>query len=177
MPHSAAEILISWTDIEQVPPWALTEPTEAILKAWNKPLETASMANRDEQGRSLSLSPSQIERLRAPNCRETGHLSPMRPSGPRIPKERLQRARCITPQPVPWVTFAGESTRLDRLQQESYFKDVSIIEPGQKPDDPQFGHYTQNVLTVEPNMPTMFAHATTPSDNEELRKQNRFLLN
>ncbi|RDL31056.1 uncharacterized protein BP5553_09845 [Venustampulla echinocandica] len=96
---------------------------------------------------------------------------------PRINEEKLLAARAASakiPKFDPWM---AEQSRLDRLKRESWYKDHSVVEPGQKPEPPLFSASRELAFTVGDAMPTIYSQRLTPTDLGQLLEENQSLRN
>jgi hypothetical protein len=96
---------------------------------------------------------------------------------PRFNKDRILKAQVARPVPQAYDPWILEQNRQDRLKRDSYWKDQSIIEPGQKPEPPIFGPAKELIISVGPNMPEVYAQRLTPTDFMQLRDENQMLRN
>ena len=96
---------------------------------------------------------------------------------PRFNKPRVTLARAAQPQIQRFTPWAAEQSRQDRLQRDSWFRDQSVIEPGQKPEAPNFGPSRELALTLGSSLPTLYSQRMTPTDITQILDENRDLRN
>jgi hypothetical protein len=95
----------------------------------------------------------------------------------RFNKERIIKPRVSRPKPIkydPWIT---EQNRLNRLKRESYLRDQSVIEPGQKPEIPIFGPAKELILSQGSSLPEIYCQRLTPTDIRSILDENKHLRN
>ena len=146
---------MSYSEVEQMPPWGLLE-----LMTIPPTIQTKSPPGKDP-----ILSPTLPTN--------------QRPPPPRINRERLLKARVCLPPAVTYNVWSAENNRQDRLQRDSYFKDQSVIEPGQLPAPPIFGPPRQTPLSTGPSMnfPEPYFQPITPSDFARKAEEAQALRN
>ncbi|KUJ09587.1 uncharacterized protein LY89DRAFT_740673 [Mollisia scopiformis] len=100
-----------------------------------------------------------------------------RGNAPKFNRPRLLKLQEEKAKPVAFDPWQANQNRLDRLQRESYYKNQSAIEPGQKAEPPIFGKSQDLLLTTGSNVPEIYLKPLTATDIDQIVEENRRIRN
>jgi hypothetical protein len=162
-----------------MPPWGVPEPADGSTTDI-----TTSKAPQVNQSQTTNLPPktSAPTTTKLPTPQATIPTSQLprpasKPTVLRIPREHYKRSPVARPAPAEYYTWQKEQNRKDALQRASYYKDQSVIEPGQAPEIPLYGDCKELSLSVGPNMPEVFLPGLTQTDHAMKANQVQALQN
>jgi hypothetical protein len=95
----------------------------------------------------------------------------------RFNKERFLKPKVSQPKPVAYEPWMAESIRQNAKKHKSWHSDLSVIEPGQKPEVNIYGPSAELILSQGSNLPELYCQPYTPSDIKALMEENRRLRN
>jgi hypothetical protein len=96
---------------------------------------------------------------------------------PLFNKPRVTLPIAAQPKTQKFTPWAAEQNRQDCLQRDSWFRDQSVIEPGQKPEAPIFGPSRELALNLGSSIPILYSQRLTPTDITQILDENRDLRN
>lgn len=93
----------------------------------------------------------------------------------RFNQPRLLKAQAGTPIYSAYKPWIAEQNRQNDKKHRSWSEDISVIEPGQKPEVNIFGTHKELMESISSNFPIHFGQIVTSTDNMKLQEENRQL--